>query len=446
MSVRFVGPLCIHGEFTEMARTSCVTRPLVAPYLLNEMNMKRSCMRSVKPLLTPVLALIVVSQMALSQNASNQDTREGTLAAQQAEKAKNLQPPVPDRAESLVDKFQGIFLDNPSGFYPSLSTVFHGGGFTLGPAYRKYYGDNTYWDVRASYSVKNYKLVEASTESKDHIEKRLSFGTRLGWRDATQVAYYGLGMKSARQDRTNFRFQQTYLDGHVAFRPWRWVPLTGSVAYEHWNTKQGQGDDPSIETRYTPATAPGLGADPTYLHTRLSAGFDWRQAAGYSRKGGLYQATFHDYRSNQGGIYSFQRLDGDLIQHIPIVRETWVLSLRGRIETTLNNNDLVPYFLLPALGSGRTLRAFSSDRFRDLHSLLLTGEFRWIPNAWAWDMALFYDAGKVTRRRGDLDFTGLKSDVGIGIRLHGPFSTPLRIDLAYGNEGWNLVISGNAVF
>jgi hypothetical protein len=116
------------------------------------------------------------------------------------------------------------------------------------------------------------------------------------------------------------------------------------------------------------------------------------------------------------------------------------------VETTLNDNDLIPYFLLPSLGSGSTLRAFSSDRFRDRHSMLMTGEFRWIPNAWALDMAVFYDAGKVTSRRSDLDFKQLKSDVGIGVRLHGPFSTPLRVDLAVGNEGWRLVFSGSAVF
>jgi outer membrane translocation and assembly module TamA len=92
------------------------------------------------------------------------------------------------------------------------------------------------------------------------------------------------------------------------------------------------------------------------------------------------------------------------------------------------------------------LRAFTSDRFRDRHSLLMSAEFRWIPNALGLDMALFYDAGKVTSRRSDLDLKDLKSDVGIGVRFHGPFSTPLRIDLAHGNEGWKVVFSGNAVF
>jgi hypothetical protein len=400
-----------------------------------------------KPLFAAISILVVLAQAGFSQSAGEgQETREGSLAAEQAEKSTKLRAPVPDRAEALVSKLEGIFLDNPSGFYPYFGSVYHGGGLTLGAGYRKFYGDNTYWDIRGLYSVKNYKLIEGGTESKDYIGKRLSFGSRLGWRDATQVAFYGLGMTSRPEDRANFRFQQTYLDGHVVFRPWRWMPLTGSVAYEHWNTLEGHGDFPSIETRYTPETAPGLGADPTYLHTKFGVGIDWRQAAGYTRKGGLYQATFHDYRNNNGGIYSFQRLDGDVIQHFPLLRETWVLSVRGRVETTLNSNDLVPYFLLPALGSGSTLRAFATDRFRDLHSLLLTGEFRWIPNGWAMDMALFYDAGKVTHRRGDLNFEGLKSDVGIGFRLHGPFSTPLRIDLAYGNEGWRLVIAGDAIF
>ena len=61
-------------------------------------------------------------------------------------------------------------------------------------------------------------------------------------------------------------------------------------------------------------------------------------------------------------------------------------------------------------------------------------------------MAIFYDAGKVTSRRSDLDFNGLKSDVGIGIRFHGRFATPLRIEFAKGSEGPHIVFSGSAAF
>ena len=36
------------------------------------------------------------------------------------------------------------------------------------------------------------------------------------------------------------------------------------------------------------------------------------------------------------------------------------------------------------------------------------------------DTAVFYDAGKVAARTADLDFNGLKSDYGFGVRFHGP--------------------------
>jgi hypothetical protein len=52
----------------------------------------------------------------------------------------------------------------------------------------------------------------------------------------------------------------------------------------------------------------------------------------------------------------------------------------------------------------------------------------------------------VTRRWDDLSLKGLKSNVGIGIRFHSPVATPLRIELAHGREGFNLVFSGSAAF
>ena len=134
------------------------------------------------------------------------------------------------------------------------------------------------------------------------------------------------------------------------------------------------------------------------------------------------------------------------MQHLPILRETWVISLHGLVQTTLDDDDVVPYFLLPSLGSGSTLRSYQSWRFRDRHSVLFTGEFRWIPNRLFLDMALFYDAGKVTGRRQDMNFSNLRDDIGIGVRFHTPVSTAMRIEVAHGAEGFNLVFSGAAPF
>ena len=101
--------------------------------------------------------------------------------------------------------------------------------------------------------------------------------------------------------------------------------------------------------------------------------------------------------------------------------------------------------MLPALGGGSSLRGFASWRFRDRHSLLLSADWRVLANHFL-DIAVFYDAGKVVATTSELDLEGLKSDYGLGFRVHGPMSTPLRIDVAKSNEGLQLVFSAKAAF
>ena len=73
-------------------------------------------------------------------------------------------------------------------------------------------------------------------------------------------------------------------------------------------------------------------------------------------------------------------------------------------------------------------------------------EWRWTPSPSGLDMAIFCDAGKVTAARSDLDLNRLRSDVGIGIRFHSVAATPLRVEIAKGNEGFVLVFAGSAAF
>ena len=105
----------------------------------------------------------------------------------------------------------------------------------------------------------------------------------------------------------------------------------------------------------------------------------------------------------------------------------------------------MPFFLLPYVGSGHTLRGFISHRFRDQNALILNAEWRIMVNRFM-DTAFFYDAGKVAARRADLDLDGLKSDYGFGVRFHGPFATPLRIEVARSLEGTRLVFATTPIF
>jgi len=390
------------------------------------------------------LALVVPTTARAQVDAGNATTRAEVIAAEQAAKAKDLKPYTPSGIERRVQSLQNLLIEQPGGLYPLFDSVYSGGGFTLGAGYRQFYGDRTHADLKGLYSISNYKLVEVSTDSWGHAQGRLDLHARVGWRDATQVAFHGVGLDSP-EEYSDFRMKQGYVGGDAVFRPGGFMVFGAGLASEAFTLESGTGDTPSIEEVHTPESAPGLDADPTYLHTTLTAGIDSRPSAGYARRGGLYAVTYHNY-ADRDDTYSFDLVNGEAVQHIPILRENWVISLHGEVQTTLDDNDIVPHFLLPSLGSGSTLRGYSSWRFRDRHSLLMSAEWRWIPSRLALDMALFYDTGKVGARWEDLNLKGLKSDFGIGIRLHSPLATPLRIELAKGSEGMRLVFAGSAAF
>jgi len=383
--------------------------------------------------------------MSVPAIVSAQETRAGAIADEQARKAKELAPREPPFAEKLVLAAHKLMVLQPAGVYPYFDSVYSGGGFTLGAGYRHFTGDRTHVNVAGLYSLPGYKLIDAGVASRGLLSGRLDLRASAGWRDATQVAYYGLGIESPADAGAAFRMQQAYGGGDVTLRAKRWLLLTAGAGYEDYTIKDPTGDFISVESTFSPEAAPGVGANPKYLHTTISAAIDSRPAADYARHGSLFQVTRHHY-ADQDDTYTFSRLDAEVVQHIPILRENWVISLRGRMESTLGDDDQVPYFLLPSLGSGSTLRAYSSWRFRDRHAVLTSGELRFIINRLALDTAVFVDAGMVAPRLDAITTSAFVTDYGLGLRFHGPARTPLRVEIANGREGTRLVFTASAAF
>ena len=342
-----------------------------------------------------------------------------------------------------------------TGFFPYFDSVSDGGGLVLGAGYRRFFdswGPRAEWDVKGAYSVRHYKFFEASTTSAGHRDGRVILRGRAGWRDAPQVGFYGVGMETIEADRANFRLQQAYAGGSVIWRATDRVVAGGAVDFEDFTMRPGLGDAPPIETLYSPLTAPGLGTSPAYVHSILTGAYDTRDRPGVATRGRYYGASVHSYLGTADRD-DFSRLDVQVIHHVSI-RDRWVVSARARLQTTLGGGGAVPYFLLPSLGSGGSLRAYHTARFRDLHAVLGTIEARWLYREWTIDvlrspvgleLATFYDLGQVAAARGH-QFDALERDLGIGARVHWRNTTPLRVDVAKGSEGWRVVFSGIAPF
>jgi Omp85 superfamily domain len=394
-----------------------------------------------------VVALTAGAATSVVAQEPEATTRGSAIEQAQAEKVPTLHPYVPGKAEALLNKAEDLLVNAVPSWHPFFESADYGGGFTLGAGYAHHVSPYNMFDVRGSYTVLGYKRLEAEFTAPRLFHRRGSLTVVGGWREATQAAFYGLGMGTSTGDRTDFDFQQPYGSGTLTLWPTRrlWM-LRGGLELSQWSERPANGSQfRSVETVYTPATLPGLGTRTTYLHSQGTAGFDWRTSPGYSRRGGFYGVTLHDY-ADKDERFGFREIDYEAIQHVPILREAWVLSFRGIARTTYAKTDQqVPFFMLPYVGSGSTLRGFTSHRFRDQNGLTLQAEWRIMANRFM-DTAVFYDTGKVAARRADLDLNGLKSDYGFGFRLHGPFATPLRIEIARSPEGLRFIFATHAIF
>jgi hypothetical protein len=244
----------------------------------------------------------------------------------------------------------------------------------------------------------------------------------------------------------SYGFEQPHVSGLLTLRPTRrLLVVNGGIEYSQWKLQPGKGDFPSVDEIVSRDALVGVDATVNYLHTQAGIGLDWRPAPLYARRGGYYGITLHEY-TDQDDEFGFREMDYEAIQHVPILREAWVLSFRGRVITSsAEDGQRIPFFMTPSLGSGSTLRGYPTRRFRGDNTLLLQAEWRIMINRFM-ETVFFYDAGKAVVDRGDLDFNDLNTDYGFGFRFHGPFRTLLRTDLARSAEGYRFVTDVGPVF
>lgn len=386
------------------------------------------------------LAALLASMLCAPFAATAQTSREEEQAKQQEEKARSLRKDTPNRVEQWF-----LDLDERGGFAvpPTWSVTFgdikRGSSLALGPMYSKLLGDGAIFTAKAGYSIRNFKMAQVAMRSPQYAHGKLVVSGRARWQDAPELPVYALGPDSP-ETRTNYGERMTELSTQALITPVRFLRFGAGSAFERFETTfptHATGPEESA----VPSGLPGTGADPDYIHSFVSAAIDSRGGLGYSRSGTRLEGTLHDYRQSNDGPYSFRRVDGVAQQLIPILHGNWVIDLALRASTTTPSaGDSVPFFLMPDLGGSNMLRGFGNYRFRDRHSILFTGEYRWYAQEFL-DVALFYDAGKVVPRRGDLDLNHLKSSYGIGLRFHTPRATVLRVELAQSREGLGLIFA-----
>jgi hypothetical protein len=396
------------------------------------------------------LVIVCVIAAGLDALAQEPETRAEILRREREEKAKALKPPEPSGTERWLLKLEDgrLFervLNPAEGFYPKIGNITPGSGFAGGPAYRhpRLIGPADF-STFATVSTMMYWMVEGRLRVPTLAGGRVAVDAYGQRTDYPREQFYGIGPDSSRDREARYGLGNTVIGASATYQARPWLIFGGAV--DHLSPRlDGSPKDLPIELRFTPGEAPGLGAPTSdFLRYGATAEVNYRQPRGNPRRGGRYAVAVQRFDDREAGEYSFDRLEVDLQQYVPLYKDRRVLALRAL--GSFSGNGTVPFYFQRTLGGPDDLRGFRRFRFRDDNMLLLQAEYRWEIFT-AVDGAIFYDRGTVAPTASALSLSEMDSDYGIGFRFGTKNGVFLRVEGAFGSrEGKHFVMRWGHVF
>jgi len=405
------------------------------------------------------------------------NTRSERLKQRREAKRETLTPPEPHMVEKYLKKFdakgsQSIDDTNFWGFYPRIDWIARGSGAALGV---RYWNPEAIGPVdlmgSAFYSWRRYQLYDLQTGLIPNRGKRIPSKTfehesfeQLGdvdrnlfsrfklfgnfrYRDRTDESFYGLGPDSKTENLHRYSVQDILAEVVVGYQFTQRIGFTykfGALG----NTLGPGRSDPSLSDLIPDdVDLPEYTNGPNYVRSQASFLFDYRDDPGLPHKG-IMAALLWQRMDNIDRIdeFNFTQWGMDVRGYIPLGARQRVLALRGLfIDSDPGAGNRVPFFLMPSLGGGESLRGFPAFRFQGPKMMLIQAEYRWEASP-RFELALFGDTGTVALIGDRISLDELKSDAGVGVRIKSSRSTLFRLDVAYGNEGVMFQFRMSAVF
>jgi hypothetical protein len=310
------------------------------------------------------------------------------------------------------------------------------GGRTL---LKDYYEKKESFDLLIFVSSKGEQLYMfqfslPDAELRQRKSYALAYDIRIEWDKLLKSNYFGIGNNSPDND---FQFPREYfkIDQIIShtFSPFvigeAGFLMIHHTAYnfdESWNTIQSE--TPGVEENLSAVLSGSMRRDTRDSQIHPTSGERVYLKAGFS-----HPAWGSDWN------YSLYRLESSLYRrlfwssHIMAVR-LWLQQIDG---TT-------PYQELSKIGDGWTARGYKADRFLDQSMVLASWEYRF-PVFRALGGVVFMDAGRVAPQLKELDFTGLHSNWGWGVRYYLPHFVA-RFDMGLSVEGMRVFFNFGQVF
>ncbi len=386
---------------------------------------------------------------------AQEPTRSQEIEDERRKKAAALVPDDVSKPEKVLRDFKDKKILERinagfNGIRVKVGGLATGGGFALGPEYFR--------DDLATGRITARGAYQMTFNGWSKADLQFNFLMKKGspvWaqfyavrHNYNSLNYYGPGPDSSKNGRSNYRLEDVAVDGTLGTSfAGRKVVLAASGGYLRVNVGPGQDDRfVSSEVIYNEATTPGITNQPSFFRGGGYVEFDTTDVRTGPRSGTYVGANYSHYFDRETGRYSFDRLDLDLQQYIPLFNKRRVIALRNRTSSAwAGTGKVVPFYMQPVVGGSDHLRGFRPYRFYDNSAMTWNAEYRWEVFA-GMDMALFYDAAAVAPRIKDLSFRNLETSWGFGFRGNARNSVFLRLDVGFSHEGWQIWFKFNDAF
>jgi len=258
-----------------------------------------------------------------------------------------------------------------------------------------------------------------------HSDENFAFQLYARNKQMEDLPFYGLGPDTNVHNAVHFSERDTRAGALLASPLNSWLSAAGT--FEAIFPTVGNVSSTrvtSIGQVYDEATAPGLASQPTLLHFEAVLRPHFAFASEHLQLN--YRFRYGYFYDTDTGHYSFRRFVADFGHAIypesegGIRRLDSVLNIRVRLAMSdPSSTNAIPFYLQETIGGSdidnqATLRSFRDFRFRGPNSFLVQTEYdrRIIGPV---GILAFYDAGKVTNARSDLNFSNLHQGFGGGL-------------------------------
>ncbi|MDX1636616.1 MAG: BamA/TamA family outer membrane protein [Balneolaceae bacterium] len=192
----------------------------------------------------------------------------------------------------------------------------------------------------------------------------------------------------------------------------------------------------------------GFTGTTSLVTTGATLNFDFAGGTPRINGGSRYRFRLNWNRSLTNDRFRFLKYTAEWNQFVPLffLPDTRRLAFKGRLQKVAPLADrAIPFYENPSLGSPYDLRGFSSDRFRDDGSLLLTLEYRYPIWNFA-DAVLFVDEGQVFNDYADIGIKDFNTSYGFGFHLISSKGFAFRTEFAFSSETSRVILSINPNF